>query len=91
MLTQPDRFLPVMTDPGFHALVSSGLNGDFRVRDVSTGELYLNFFALGQSFFRVNELDVPCGCKRLERVEDQSLVQKLIRTKYAYVDLYFEH
>ncbi len=85
---QPDKFLPVTTEPGFQTLVSSGLNGDFRVRDTSTGELYLNFLAMGQSFFRVAENDGPT---RLERVEDKLLVTKLIRTKYAYVDLYFKH
>jgi hypothetical protein len=91
MLLQPDRFLPVTIDPGFPTLVSSGINGDFRVRDISTGELYLNFLAMGQSFFRVAEQDVPTAPSRLERVEDQCLVRKLIETKYAYVDLYFEH
>jgi len=90
MLRQPDKFLPVTTDPTFQALVSSGLNGDFRVRDISTGELYLNFFAMGQTFFRVAEQDVLCGSNRLERVEDKKLAQKLISTKYAYIDLYFE-
>jgi hypothetical protein len=85
---QPDKFLPVTSDPGFPALVSSGRNGDFRVRDTSTGELYLNFFAMGQSFFRVAEKDGPA---RLERVEDKILIKKLITTKYAYVDLYFNH
>ena len=91
MLAQPDRFLPVTIDPSFQTLVSSGLNGDFRVVDISTGNLYVNFFAMGQSFFRVAELDVPGGPNRLEQVEDKTLVKKLVRTKYAYVDLYFEH
>ena len=88
MLMQPDNFLPVTADPSFHALVSSGLNGDFRVRDIATGELYLNFFAMGQSFFRVAEHDGP---NRLEPVEDKTLAMKLLKTKYAYVDLYFAH
>ncbi len=91
MLKQPDRFLPVTADPSFQTLVSSGLNGDFRVRDLSTGELYLNFFAMGQSFFRVAKQDVLNGPNRLERVEDQALARKLIRTKYAYVDLYLKN
>ena len=91
MLKQPDKFLPVTADPSFHALVSSGLNGDFRVRDSATGELYLNFFAMGQSFLRVAKHDVFGGPNRLERVEDKTLAKKLIRTKYAYIDLYFEH
>jgi hypothetical protein len=90
MLKQPDRFLPVTTDPSFQTLVSSGLNGDFRVRDISTGELYLNFFAMGQSFFRVAAQDVLSGPNRLERVEDKTLAEKLMSTKYAYIDLYFE-
>jgi hypothetical protein len=91
VLKQPDRFLPVTADPSFHALVSSGLNGDFRVRDIATGELYLNFLAMGQSFFRVTEHDLFSGPHRLERVEDKTLAKKLIRTKYAYIDLYLEH
>jgi hypothetical protein len=91
VLKQPDRFLPVTADPSFHALVSSGLNGDFRVRDIATGELYLNFLAMGQSFFRVTEHDLFSGPNRLERVEDKTLAKKLIRTKYAYIDLYLEH
>ena len=91
MLKQPDKFLSVTTDPRFQALVSSGLNGDFRVRDLATGELYLNFFAMGQSFFRVAEHDVFHGPNRLGRVEDQALAKKLISTKYSYIDLYFEH
>ena len=91
MLKRPDKFLPVTADAGFQALVSSGLNGDFRVRDIATGELYLNFFAMGQSFFRVAEQDVLNGPNRLERVEDKTLAKKLTRTKYAYIDLYLEH
>jgi len=91
MLTQPDKFLPVTADPSFLMLVSSGFNGDFRVKDLSTGELYLNFFSLGQSFFRASETDVPSGAMRLELVEDQEFVKKLIRAKYAYVDLYFRN
>ena len=91
MLKQPDRFLPVTADPCFHALVSSGLNGDFRVRDIATGELYLNFLAMGQSFFRVTEHDLFSSPNKLERVEDKTLAKKLIRTKYAYIDLYLEH
>ena len=91
MLKQPENFLPVAADPSFLALVSSGLNGDFRVRDIATGELYLNFFAMGQTFFRVAEQDVFHGPNRLERVEDKMLAKKLIRTKYAYIDLYLEH
>ena len=91
MLKQPENFLPVAADPSFLALVSSGLNGDFRVRDIATGELYLNFFAMGQTFFRVAEQDVFNGPNRLERVEDKMLAKKLIRTKYAYIDLYLEH
>ncbi|MGC1644604.1 MAG: hypothetical protein WA741_02140 [Candidatus Sulfotelmatobacter sp.] len=91
MLKQPDRFLPVTADPCFHALISSGLNGDFRVRDIATGELYLNFLAMGQSFFRVTEHDLFSSPNKLERVEDKTLAKKLIRTKYAYIDLYLEH
>jgi hypothetical protein len=90
VLKQPDKFLPVTADPSFQALVSSGLNGDFCVRDVATGELYLNFFAMGQSFFRVAEQDVLNAPSRLEPVEDKTLAKKLIRTKYAYIDLYLE-
>jgi hypothetical protein len=65
VLKQPENFLPVAADPSFLALVSSGLNGDFRVRDIATGELYLNFFAMGQTFFRVAEQDVFNGPNRL--------------------------
>jgi hypothetical protein len=91
VLKQPENFLPVAADPSFLALVSSGLNGDFRVRDIATAELYLNFFAMGQTFFRVAEQDVFNTPNRLERVEDKMLAKKLIRTKYAYIDLYLEH
>lgn len=90
MLKQPDTFLPVTTDAGFQTLVSSGRNGDFRVKDLATGELYLNFFAMGQSFFRVSKWDGLSTRTGLEQVVDKELVTKLIGAKYSYVNLYFE-
>ena len=90
MLKQPDRFLPVTTSSGFQALVSSGFNGDFGIKDVQTGELYLNFCATGLAFMRVTESDVFYGPRKLERVGDKGLIRRLREAKFRYVDLYFE-
>jgi hypothetical protein len=91
MLKQPDKFLPVTTNSGFQALVSSGLNGDFRIKDMSTGEFYVNFFVTGLTFLRVSELDVFDGPRSFEKVEDKDLIRRLREAKYGYVDTYFEH
>ena len=91
MLKHPNKYLPVTTGSGFQTLVSSGLNGDFHIKDVSTGELYINRFATGLTFFRVTEEDVFDGPRTFERVEDKSLIASLRESKYRYVDMYFEH
>jgi hypothetical protein len=90
MLKHPDKFLPVTTSRGFQALVSSGFNGDFRIKDTSTGELYFNFFASGLTFLRLIESDVTYGSRSFEKIEDRELIRTLREAKYGYVDLYFE-
>jgi hypothetical protein len=91
MLKRPNKHLPVTTNSGLQALVSSGFSGDFRIKDILTGDLYLNSFATGLTFQRVTEQDVIRGPRRFERVEDKVLIGTLRETKYRYVDLYFEH
>jgi hypothetical protein len=90
MLKQPEPFLPVTTESGFQALVSSGFHGNFSVQDVSTGELFFNPLAMGQSFFRVTERDEPLGTPRLEQVQDLEFTKKLIEAKFAYVRRYVD-
>jgi hypothetical protein len=90
MLKHPDTFLPVTTDSGFEALVSSGFNGDFRLKDLSNGDLYVNFVAMGQSFFRIAQSDVVHGTSAIELVEDKAKIKNLSRAKYKYVDLYLQ-
>jgi hypothetical protein len=91
MLKQPDMFLPITTEAGFQAQVSSGFNGDFRVKDVSTGEIYVNFFTSGQTFLRVVKMDILGSSASFEQVEDKKQIKNLMKAKYAYVDRYFEH
>jgi hypothetical protein len=90
MLKQPEPFLPVTTESGFQALVSSGFHGNFSVQDVSTGELFFNPLAMGQSFFRVAERDERMGTPRLEQVQDLEFTKKLIEAKFAYVRRYVD-
>jgi hypothetical protein len=91
MLKQPDTFLPITTPSGYQAQVSAGLNGDFLVVDVKTGERFFNSFKEGQ-FRRVAEYRYPfCPDTLAERVEDRTLLKNLIQAKNAYVDRYFEH
>lgn len=90
MLKQPEPFLPVTTESGFQALVSSGFHGNFSVQDVATGELFFNPLAMGRSFFRVTERDARMGTPRLEQVEDLEFTKKLIEAKLAYVRRYVD-
>jgi hypothetical protein len=90
MLKQPEPFLPVTTESGFQALVSSGFHGNFSVQDVSTGELFFNPLAMGQSFFRVTERDERLGTPGLEQVQDLEFTKKLIEAKFAYVRRYVD-
>jgi hypothetical protein len=86
---QPDQFLPVMTDSGFCALVSTGLHGNFAVKDAFTGDLYFNPLAMGQSFFQVVEQDVFSAPTKWRQVQDKALAKRLIEAKYGYVTRYF--
>ena len=90
MLKQPEQFLPVTTESGFEALVSTGFHGNFSVQDVSTGELFFNPLAMGQFFFRVTERDALMRTTRLERVQDLEFRKKLIEAKFAYVRRYVD-
>jgi len=90
MLKQPEPFLPVTTESGFQALVSTGFHGNFSVQDVATGELFFNPLAMGQSFFRVTARDVRMGTPGLEPVEDLEFTKKLIEAKFAFVRRYVD-
>ncbi len=76
MLKHPDKFLPVTTGGGFHALVSSGFNGDLRIKDTSTGDLYFNFFASGLTFLRVIESEKSKGRKSWEKRSNDSRARR---------------
>jgi hypothetical protein len=90
MLKQAEPFLPVTTESGFEALVSTGFHGNFSVQDVATGELFFNPLAMGQSFFRVTERDARMGTPGLEQVRDLEFTKKLIEAKFAYVRRYVD-
>jgi hypothetical protein len=90
MLKQPEPFLPVTTESGFQALVSTGFHGNFSVQDVATGELFFNPLAMGQSFFRVTPRDASMATPRLEPVEDLEFTKKLIEAKFAFVCRYVD-
>lgn len=90
MLKQPEPFLPVTTESGFQALVSTGFHGNFSVQDVATGELFFNPLAMGQSFFRVTARDASMGTPGLEPVQDLEFTKKLIEAKFAFVCRYVD-
>lgn len=90
MRKQPEQFLPVTTESGFRALVSTGFHRNFSVQDVSTGELFFNPLAMGQSFFRLTERDAHLGTTRLEQVRDLEFTNKLIEAEFAYVRRYVD-
>jgi hypothetical protein len=84
MLKHPDKFLPVTTASGLTAEVSTGWNGDFRVRQGE--EIYINPFLKGHTFFRVAVTDPA----KLEEVKSQELLKSLRAVKDSYIKVYFE-
>jgi hypothetical protein len=88
MLKHPDEFIPVTTESGFHGLVSTGFQGDFRFKGLSSGEAYLNRFVEGTRFYRVTVFDL-FGDRECELVTDRELTRKLQEAKNKYVELYF--
>jgi len=87
MLKHPDRFLPVTTGSGLHALVCASCNGDFQIK---LGEdFYINPFHNGHRFFRVTVSEIFMGPLEIEEASDRELLRSLIEVKNSYMDLYF--
>jgi hypothetical protein len=88
MLKHPDKFLPVTIHSGLTVEVSTGWNGDFRVKH---GEkLYLNPFHEGHRFFRVAVGEVLQKPAEIEEVTSQKRLESLLEAKNSYISLYFE-